>query len=114
MCSLLSDNDLYVRYYLLIENRVQIVNQTLGCNYVSSPENPCGLYRSHGLCYVEFAGNEICRWHMWDVEEVKQALEYMNVWREAVWIMHCAGYVKMVTNNYIERCNNLLANICPA
>ena len=51
---------------------------------------------------------------MWDVEEVKDALDYMTVWGEAVWIMRCEGYVKMVTNNYIERCTTMLADICPA
>lgn len=76
---------LWSRRFDLVSNRVQIVNQLLGCRYDFSPTNPMRLVRTVSGYDVTFDGEVLASFRIWDLADIDDAIGVVEQWSSCVW-----------------------------
>lgn len=82
----------------LIANRVGIVNELLGCRYHHAKGNPCVVTSSGARHVLAFGGVDCATWRDWDLEAVRTAFGWVDVFAASVWRLSCGGFVRRVDN----------------
>lgn len=81
----------------LIRNRMQVLNQILGCRYDDSPENPARLEYRRGTYRVDFCGRTIAEWRIYDLTSVQTAFQRLDALSTAFWDARRAGVVGVLS-----------------
>lgn len=81
----------------LIRNRMQVLNQILGCRYDESPDNPARLEYYRGCYHVEFCDVTIAEWRIYDIQSVQTAFERLDAMSSAFWHARRAGVVGVLS-----------------
>lgn len=79
------DMERWSRVFRVVENRIGIVNQLLGCRYDGARENPMRLEYGRGVYSVRFRGDVLCTFGAWDLSGVELARALVDHWSDCLW-----------------------------
>ena len=83
------------RHNLLL-NRVAIINQLHGCQYVFDAGNPC-VVRGYGRSYeVYYGGDLLTTWDIADTATLDAAFRRVDSLADALWLVRRAGFLRML------------------
>lgn len=85
----------WTKVHNLIVNRISIINQIHGCRYDGLVTNPCKLKRRDGHYVVDYCGEEMARWLLYDVDTVESAFRVVDRLSRALWLGRRAGVLRL-------------------
>lgn len=80
----------------VVQNRVSIINQTLGCRYDGMLDNPCRLVLKRGsgryVCYL--CGEPYFDFGVYDVESISKARDCIDRLADGLWLLMRSGRMR--------------------